>query len=80
MSRDLFDAKVALYKALLQADQDHITDDEVELGFILARDQDIQEMLNRAVTKEREKNAEKILQARAKEKRMQQKLFREEES
>lgn len=79
MSRALFEAKLALYKALLQADQDHLEDDEVELGFILARDRDIQEMLNRAVVKEREKHAEKILRARAIEKRMQQNLFEEEE-
>jgi len=45
--------KVALYQAILDLDYRQLTDNEVEIGFLLAKDDFIRGLINEAINKER---------------------------
>jgi len=52
--RDKLNAeKIRLYQAILDIDYRHLTDNEVEIGFLLGKDDFIRGLINEAIEKER---------------------------
>ena len=52
---DIIAAKVRLYKMLLACSNDNLTENEIDLRYSLAKDRDVQKLLNNA------KNSKKVL-------------------
>ena len=52
--RDKLNAeKIRLYQAILDIDYRHLTDNEVEIGFLLGKDDFIRGLINKAINEER---------------------------
>ena len=52
-SKEIIEAKRKLFYLLLDCQNDTLTDSEVEIMFLLSKDRDIREIINKAITVKR---------------------------